>query len=135
MYRGRPALWAFLNLRVIAWRCRLENLRRPTEQAFLTLRPLSFLHRRRFCSWKHLVFCMWKVPSFDERIFHAGRCFNLAVLYFILDHFSSIWIWRKISVILEYQVAQLMIYEFRIRKQIKMLSWLMNLEIINLFKV
>lgn len=51
-----------------------------------------------------------------------GGAFNLAVLYFILDHFSSIRIWRKISVILEYQVAQLMIYEFRIRKQIKMLS-------------
>jgi hypothetical protein len=50
---------------------------------------------------------MWKVPSFDERIFHAGRCFNLAVLYFNLDHFALIRIWRKISVILEYQVDDL----------------------------
>jgi hypothetical protein len=93
-------------------------LRRPTEQVFPNIKAVKFFTQKMLPQLE--TPCMWKVPSFDERIFHAGRCFNHAVLYFIIDHFALIRIWRKISVILEHQVAQLMIYEFRIRKKIKL---------------
>jgi hypothetical protein len=41
----------------------------------------GFLQRSIFQGFFSLVFgntfCMWKVPSFEERIFHFGRCFQI----------------------------------------------------------
>jgi hypothetical protein len=127
---------AFLNLRVIAWRYRLENLRRPTEQVFPNI---------KFFTQKMLPQLGSNLCSVCERSLHLMKgsfmqggaltlqCFTSYLIILLWYEFGGRLVWFSNFKLLNWWFMNLAFGRRLKCFLIKMLSWLMHLEIINLF--